>query len=132
MAGLLGIYDVEAQTGISAYTIRYYDKCGFFPNLLRDASKSRCFRQSDVDQLLLIDALRTSGMSIADIKEFVQMQSDSDTNEEVAEILETQLAAIEARRAILDISYERIERALQNVPDEEPVVQGKHSAKHMS
>ena len=46
-----GISEVADMTGISAFTIRYYDKCGFFPELARDARGVRTFSQSDVAQL---------------------------------------------------------------------------------
>ena len=45
-----GISEVADMTGISAFTIRYYDKCGFFPELARDARGVRTFSQSDVAQ----------------------------------------------------------------------------------
>ena len=38
-----GISEVADMTGISAFTIRYYDKCGFFPELARDARGVRTF-----------------------------------------------------------------------------------------
>ena len=46
-----GISEVADMAGISAFTIRYYDKCGFFPQLARDARGVRTFSQSDVAQL---------------------------------------------------------------------------------
>ena len=53
-----GIADVVDSTGISAYTIRYYDKCGFFPDLARDHRGVRSFSQIDIAQLHFVDALR--------------------------------------------------------------------------
>ena len=55
---IYGIGDVVALTGISAFTIRYYDKCGFFPNLHRDKRGVRTFSEADVAQLHLVEALR--------------------------------------------------------------------------
>lgn len=71
--GLLGINEVVELTGISAFTIRYYDKCGFFPNLIRGKRGVRSFKPSDVKQLKLVDALRRSGLSIEGIRYFVRL-----------------------------------------------------------
>ncbi|MBE6466119.1 MerR family transcriptional regulator [Denitrobacterium detoxificans] len=68
------ITEVEDMTGITAHTIRYYDKCGFFPNLGRDSRGRRYFTDSDLQQLTLIEALRYSGLSIEGIGYFVRMQ----------------------------------------------------------
>ena len=69
-----GISEVADMTGISAFTIRYYDKCGFFPELARDARGVRTFSQSDVAQLYFVDALRKSGLSIEGIQYYVKLQ----------------------------------------------------------
>ncbi|MEG2201038.1 MAG: MerR family transcriptional regulator, partial [Raoultibacter sp.] len=45
------IREVSDITGISAYTLRYYDKCGFFPHLYRDKHKVRSFSDADIEQL---------------------------------------------------------------------------------
>ena len=70
---IYGIGDVVALTGISAFTIRYYDKCGFFPNLHRDKRGVRTFSEADVAQLHLVEALRKSGLSIEGIQYFVRL-----------------------------------------------------------
>ncbi len=69
-----GISEVADMTGISAFTIRYYDKCGFFPELARDARGVRTFSQSDVAQLYFVDALRKSSLSIEGIQYYVKLQ----------------------------------------------------------
>ena len=57
-----GIADVVDSTGISAYTIRYYDKCGFFPDLARDHRGVRSFSQIDIAQLHFVDARASNTM----------------------------------------------------------------------
>ncbi|WP_080797365.1 MerR family transcriptional regulator [Arabiibacter massiliensis] len=69
-----GIAEVADQTGISAFTIRYYDKCGFFPNLARDHRGIRTFSKADIAQLYFVDALRKSGLSIEGIQYYVKLQ----------------------------------------------------------
>lgn len=93
---LLGINEVVDLTGISAFTIRYYDKCGFFPNLIRGKRGVRSFRSEDVDQLRLVDALRRSGLSIEGITFYVRLSKRGDaTLADRLKILQDQTAALE-------------------------------------
>lgn len=93
--GLVSIRSVADTTGISAYTIRYYDKCGFFPGLYRDKNKKRWFSSNDIEQLHLIDALRKSGLSIEGIQYFVRLQRKGDsTKTERAHIIESQTTVL--------------------------------------
>ena len=94
------------MTGISAFTIRYYDKCGFFPELARDARGVRTFSQSDVAQLYFVDALRKSGLSIEGIQYYVKLQRRGAATRD--ERLET---VLESQRAELDESLKRLSAA---------------------
>lgn len=92
----LGTNEVSDQTGISAYTIRYYDKCGFFPNLKRDKHGIRLFSPVDIQQLYLVDALRKSGLSIEGIQYFVKLQRRGEkTRDEREAILRQQETGME-------------------------------------
>lgn len=92
----LGINDVVELTGISAFTIRYYDKCGFFPNLIRGKRGVRTFTENDVHQLRLVDALRRSGLSIEGIRYFVRLSICGDGSlDDRRKIIQTQTTALE-------------------------------------
>lgn len=91
-----GTKEVSELSGISAFTIRYYDKCGFFPNLKRDKNGIRSFSQADIQQLYLVDALRKSGLSIEGIQYFVKLQRrGNSTRAEREEILLQQETGLE-------------------------------------
>lgn len=94
--GRYAVTDVVEMTGISAYTIRYYDKCGFFPDLKRGKRGERRFSSQDVHQLRLVDALRRSGLSIDGIRYFVRLgRRDEPTRSDRLGILQTQTTALE-------------------------------------
>lgn len=94
------IREVADMTGISAYTLRYYDKCGFFPDLFRDKHNVRHFSDEDIRQLHLVDALRKSGLSIDGIKYFVRIGLRGKTStQEQFDILETQEKVLEYQLA---------------------------------
>lgn len=65
------IKQVSEKTGLSIYTLRYYDKEGLLPLVTRSKSGIRRFSDNDISWLKLICCLKNSGMSIEQIKEFM-------------------------------------------------------------
>lgn len=110
-----GIADVEDMTGISAFTIRYYDKCGFFPDLARNKYGVRSFSDADVAQLFLVDALRKSGLSIEGIQYFVRLSKSNATESERLRILKDQATMLEIQRDEIDQSIERLRAAVRGL-----------------
>lgn len=107
-----GITEVADMTGISAFTIRYYDKCGFFPDLARDRRGVRMFAQTDVAQLYFVDALRKSGLSIEGIQYYVKLQKrGASSRDERRSIVQAQETVLEYQRAELDECLKRLHAA---------------------
>lgn len=116
---LLGINEVVELTGISAFTIRYYDKCGFFPDLIRGKRGVRSFSGNDVRQLKLVDALRRSGLSIEGIKYFVRLtKRGASGSADRLQILQTQTTALEYQIAEAQVSLEVLRREQVEVAGE--------------
>ncbi|MEQ3362653.1 MerR family transcriptional regulator [Raoultibacter massiliensis] len=106
------ISEVSEMTGISAFTIRYYDKCGFFPELRRGKNKVRWFSNRDIDALHLVDALRKSGLSIEGIQYYVRLSLKGDSSR--AE----RMAILEARETVLEYQREELEESLKTLRNE--------------
>ena len=109
-----GLIDSNYRGEIQAIlvTIRYYDKCGFCPELARDARGVRTFSQSDVAQLYFVDALRKSGLSIEGIQYYVKLQRrGAATRDERLAIVRAQETVLEYQRAELDESLKRLSAA---------------------
>lgn len=66
------IQEVAEQTGISAYTIRFYEKSGVLPPVKRTASGIRHFTEADVSFLRFLLELKRIGMSLEEITEFTE------------------------------------------------------------
>lgn len=89
------IKQVSEKTGLSIYTLRYYDKEGLLPLVERTESGIRKFSENDIDWLGLICCLKNSGMSIEHIKEFMNLcLQGEDSVETRREILLNQKAYI--------------------------------------
>ena len=60
------------RLGISAHTLRYYERIGLV-QVERDASGYRRYDASGVRRLVFLTRMRTSGMSIRDLQRYVDM-----------------------------------------------------------
>ncbi|MDL2225475.1 MerR family transcriptional regulator [Eubacteriales bacterium OttesenSCG-928-M02] len=72
------ISDAAAHVGIAASTLRYYDKEGLLPFVDRSSSGTRMFKETDLEWLHLIECLKKTGMSIKEIKKFIDLYSEGD------------------------------------------------------
>ncbi len=66
------IQEVAEKTGISAYTIRFYEKSGVLPHIRRAENGIRQFSDADVNFLLFLMELKKTGMSLEEIAEFTE------------------------------------------------------------
>lgn len=103
------ISEVSEMTGISAFTIRYYDKCGFFPKLQRDKNNVRSFADQDIAALHLVDALRKSGLSIEGIQYYVRLSLKGDSSRK------ERMAILEARETVLEYQREELDESLKTL-----------------
>ena len=67
------------MTNIPTTTLRYYDKEGLLPFLERKSSGYRVFSDLDISMLQIIQCLKSTGMSVSDIKQFTQWLLEGDS-----------------------------------------------------
>ena len=63
---------------IPASTLRYYDKEGLLPFVERSSGGIRLFRKSDFEWLQVIGCMKKAGMSIRDIRQYIQLAMQGD------------------------------------------------------
>jgi DNA-binding transcriptional MerR regulator len=68
------IQDLSQMTGISAKTIRYYEKIGLLPAPSRAENNYRQFGESDVERLRLIVGARRLDLSLEEIREVLALR----------------------------------------------------------
>ena len=73
------VKEVADKTGLSEHTIRYYTNLGLIPNLSRNNNHYRMFDQEALDTLLAIKCLRGTGMSLKDIKRYMDLVQMGDS-----------------------------------------------------
>ena len=77
-------------------TLRYYDKEGFFPNLVRKGN-IRYFSNNEIEALRLIECLKKSGLGIKEINQFFTWVSEGSSSfEKRKELFEARKLAVEA------------------------------------
>lgn len=64
--------------GVAPSTIRYYDKEGLLPFVERSGGGIRVFKEKDFGWLFVIECLKKSGLSIKDIKSYIDMALKGD------------------------------------------------------
>lgn len=72
------IGDISKRTGLSTYTLRYYDQKGLLPLVARVKNGRRHFKEEDFEFLSIITCLKDTGMQLSDIRQFVEWSMDGD------------------------------------------------------
>lgn len=104
------IHQASEMTGLTEHTLRYYDREGLLPQLSRSRSGIRLFSNNDIEWLGLICCLKSSGMSIENIKVFINLCMQGDKAcEEKREILEKHREHIMNQLKLLKQSLSTIE-----------------------
>jgi DNA-binding transcriptional MerR regulator len=104
------ISEVANELNLSVYTLRYYDKEGLMPFVDRTASGTRLFKESDIDALRIIECLKSTGMPIKEIKNFIDWCSDGDsTLQQRYDMFLDRKATVEAQMEELKKTMEVIE-----------------------
>jgi MerR family transcriptional regulator, aldehyde-responsive regulator len=61
------------KVNLSPYTLRYYEKEGLLPSLKRLDNKHRVYREADANWIKLICCLRSTGMSIHNLRHYADL-----------------------------------------------------------
>lgn len=107
------IKEVSEETGLSAHTIRYYEKEGLLPPIARDKNGIRCFSGDNLFWLDLVICLKKTKMPTEQIKKIVELSIEGDqTIPERKIILETHKNKIDAQIKELEVSKIKVEKKI--------------------
>ncbi len=91
------ISEVVVFTGLTAHTLRWYERIGLMPHIDRSHTGQRRYSNRDLDWLDFVGKLRLTGMPVADMVRYAELVREGDhTYGERFELLES------TRRAVLD------------------------------
>ncbi|MEV4561162.1 MerR family transcriptional regulator [Kitasatospora sp. NPDC049285] len=120
-----GIGEVSEATGLSAHTLRWYERIGLLDPVDRSYAGQRRYSEADLARLAFLTKLRLTGMPVADMVRYVELVRAGDgTRRERQELLvahreevRQRLADLHATLAVIDLKIE-----IYGAPDEVPVV----------
>lgn len=64
---------LAGRTGVSPYTLRYYEREGLVPGVLRESNGHRCYTREHIFWVAFLRRLRATGMTISEMKEYAAL-----------------------------------------------------------
>jgi len=74
----LSIDEVSRRTGLTAHTLRYYERIGLIAPVTRAAGGQRRYAAADLDWIAFLLRLRETRMPVARMQEFATLRSQGD------------------------------------------------------
>lgn len=109
---MYSIGEVSEMFGLPVSTLRYYDKEGLFPDMMR-VSGVRKFSDRELETLRVIDCLKKSGMEIKDIRQFIEWCAMG------KETYPQRRAMFQRQRQNIEAEIERMNQAMKGVSEEQ-------------
>ena len=96
MPTALSISEAAERTGLSAHTLRYWERAGLLQLVDRNGSGHRRYAEEDLERIKFLTKLRATGMPIRQVRRYADLLNRGD------ESSEERLALLEAhRKAVL-------------------------------
>ncbi len=76
--GGLGIREFARASGLSAHTLRYYERIGLIHRVGRSRGGQRRYTEADAHWVAFLNKLRATGMSIRDMRAYAELQRRGD------------------------------------------------------
>jgi len=109
------ISEISERSGLSVHTLRYYEKEGLLRNISRNTSGRRKYSEVDLIWLTWIQRLKSTGMSLKDIKQFSVLRTMGD-------------ASISDRKNMLIEHSQKLKSDIQRLQNELDIVEYKVEA----
>jgi len=92
------IGEVTSQTGMTADTLRYYEKYGLISDISRNSSGVRQYTDKDISKLKFIKRAQCMNFSLNEIKDLLSMREDPQhAKEQVRQLTADKLNHIETQ-----------------------------------
>lgn len=118
----LTIAEAAERTGLTAHTLRYYERDGLLLHAVdRAPSGHRRYTEADLRWIEMVTRLRSTGMPIRDVRRYAGLVRDGDGNESDRlalllahrEVVERQLAEVTSHLRAIDHKIALYESTLE-------------------
>ena len=115
LGGYVKIAEVSKEYGLSADTLRYYERIGLLPNVTRTASGIRDYSEQDCARVQFVKCMRAASVSIEALIEYMALYDQGDSTLEARKtLLEEQRALVERRIAEMQAGLDRLNFKIDN------------------
>ncbi|MDR1315099.1 MAG: MerR family transcriptional regulator [Deltaproteobacteria bacterium] len=109
----MNISEAAKKFGLTADTLRYYEKIGLLPSVGRTAGGARAYGQTECEWVEFIKFMRNAGVEVQALKEYVRLfRLGSSTSRDRKLLLVEQRARIAARLAELQGTLDRLDQKI--------------------
>lgn len=98
------IQQISQITGLTAHTLRYYEKIGLLDGVARNESGYRNYGESDLLWIDFLIRLRETGMPISEMKRFSDLRSQGE-------------ATIKERRTRLELHQYKVTKQIEDLKE---------------
>jgi DNA-binding transcriptional MerR regulator len=113
-AATFTIKQVSEKTALPPHVLRYYENEGLLPGVSRSRSGIRRYTDGDLEWIGLICCLKNTGMSIKQIKSFVELSMEGDmTLQQRCELLREHKQAVEAQIVEMQKHLEKVTHKIE-------------------
>jgi DNA-binding transcriptional MerR regulator len=113
MTATLTISDAARASGVSAHTLRYYERAGLLDPIDRAAGGHRRYAEEDLVRIQFLTKLRSTGMPIRQIRAYADlMRGGDETHEARLALLQEHRETVRDRLAETERNLELIDRKI--------------------
>ena len=106
------IKEVSEKYGISADTIRYYERIGLIPPIPRKSNGIRDFDKESCNWIEFVRCLRSAGVQIEALIDYIKLFHQEGTTEARKEILVEQRDRLQKQVATMNMVIERLSKKI--------------------
>lgn len=112
---MINIKKASEETGVSADTIRYYERIGLIPPIKRNANGVREFDEEDLKWIIFSRQMRNAGLSIESLIEYLALfRSGEETVPARMDLLVEQKRELQERIDLMQQALDRLTFKVKN------------------
>lgn len=103
------IQEVAEKYDLSKDTLRYYEKEGLIGPISKNKSGIREYQEEDLNRIEFVKCMRSAGLSIAVLKEYIKLYDEGDSTKDA------RMKLLEKERVLLKEKIDYMEEAYQKL-----------------
>ena len=103
------IQEVAEKYDLSKDTLRYYEKEGLVGPIGKNKSGSREYQEADLERIEFVKCMRSAGLSIAVLKEYMRLYDEGDSTKEARlKLLQKEQKLLKEKIDCMEDAYQKL------------------------